>query len=142
LIDITTGLPELPEGYWWDVKADKKLQRMIDTYCIYDHGYSVNIVKNYPQTSVLKRKHWWSLTKTYVTVPPYTKDLVMESTFILKSDVMRALDSTDLATTITPEAVLKAAQRCKDTYDRRIESYMLIGKYPPNKLVTKKDDNV
>lgn len=141
MIDITTGLPELPEGYWWEVKSDRKISQWIDTAAVYDEGYSVNIMKMFTETIALKRKHWWSIRKTYEPVTPYERELTVEKTFILKHDVFSAFDSTDLSATITPEGVLKAAQRCKDTYDRRVGSYHLVGVYPPKKLVTTKDDN-
>lgn len=142
MTDLTTGLPELPEGHWWEVRPDKKLKQMIDTLQIFDHGYSVNIVTNRISTTTWDRKHWWSFGYSTIKVPPYTEEVDVESTYILKSDVFSAFDSTDLSATITPEAVLKAAKRCKETWDRRVTSYGLIGKYPPKKLVTQKVDNV
>lgn len=141
MIDLTTGLPELPEGHWWEIKSDKQISKIIGDFIQYDYGYSVNIMKMYTETTELRKKHWWSVRKTYEPITPYQREMNVEKTFVLKHDVFSAFDSTDLSATITPEGVLKAAQRCKDTYDRRIGSYNLVGKYPPKKLVTKKDDN-
>jgi hypothetical protein len=141
-IDDLTGLPELDEGQWWEVKSDKKIRMWIDTYALYDYGFKVDLVSLILKKDKLKKKYWWSKKKTFVPLKfPYQYEAVIGSEWITQADVSPDGNADKLATDITPEAVLKAAQRVMAVNQARHVSCSLIGKYPPNKLATQKDDN-
>ena len=140
IIDSKTGLPALPEGWWWEVKEEKHITKWVAEMALYDFGYQVQIRCINTKTADLRKKHWWSKKETWVDLPaPVQYEATLKSEWITKADV-DVMGSADISPVITKKAVLNAARRCKIAFDRTWETQNLVGKYPPNTLTEKVDN--
>ena len=129
-LDPTTGLPALPEGYWWEVREESRV------YYNPSPRYVVAIkhMVTTPEHSVDDESFWGFIFMVKRVVPEATKPEYECSSAVYDED---GLDVTYL----TPELVLKTAQKVltnwntfKDLVVKRAQSEALLGDYPPKSL--------
>lgn len=132
-IDPDTGLPELPEGQWWEVREVQNFGYMIHDY---EHGApSVEVAIMAEMTvsrSVEKKGRWpWSKPKTETVMAP--KDAALASRWIDRDDAeakWKYVHRTDLKA----EDIRRSAEELVEAERIKAEAAKLLGKYPPKKL--------
>lgn len=133
-LDNITGLPELPEGDWWEVR-----ERMVSRYIGIDLSYvssqdGYEVAWMTPNISgrklVYRRKHWFSFFKSHFYVDS-DEPLTFAKEPIFEHDV---ITGSKIAKNITKSLIQSAAYKLvKDIADEALTK-SLLGSYPPNKL--------
>lgn len=155
-IDEATGLPELPEGHWWEVVEQKNVGHGI----AWPAHYELRILKRIEiQPAQEYVNGGWGRRGTWVTPPVEHGTCEMGSTIVLNSDLDGAEPSPhgqmmthygsiremDAAGRLTPDGLSYAARRLiKRMEDDRIlaekraaaeaGTKSLLGAYPPKRL--------
>lgn len=106
-IDVPTGLPELPEGYYWEIRQEP-MDFMYD-YTIYPLTVSV----------CMRYKSWFR-----------TKVIRAASTKMVEGDDIRSFSFVDPTT----ENILRYAEKTLTKFERSLATQRAIGEYPPKKL--------
>lgn len=114
-INYTTGLPELPEGYWWRVKRED-----IEHY---GSWVSVNIMRRVPKRSFWTDKPHPTKTTTVVFVYSYERWEKFASATAPKVRIFE----------IAAHVLRKAEDRWR-TENQADEVTDLLGDYPPKRL--------
>lgn len=160
-IDPTTGLPELPEGYFWEVKPYEHT-----SYGMYNttkelRGYEVCITTLRETTTTAKKERWYDKAVTKTEVKPVSvmsRRLIDPSKYAAASEKSEAYHKNGAlwgggydffgATYydyITPEIVLEEATKLYTAWQEALEvsrvaeakrevSEALVGVYPPKSL--------
>lgn len=117
-ISEATGLPELPEGQWWEVRENYPWSEAFARGFPFSE-FVVAIREKVTFTTLPEPgRYWWSKSKPAVT----TSQTV---------DVARAgIDHP----TLTPRLIRKAAFELVQKRNREAKSAALLGVYPPKKL--------
>jgi len=144
-IDTETGLPELPEGYYWKV-------------CGFLYGYrhepldepyiAIAIYHKYQKP----RSQWVPLSafQRFLDALPFVEIQHREIDVIVDYDdevyfdriVRKGADGNYVFVhpdKLTPEILLEAAQKALDSWNSQKISRSLLGSYPPNKLEVDSD---
>lgn len=108
-IDVKTGLPELPDGYYWEIREYK--------YESYDIIY--NYTLDTLQISICTRRKRWFGTK----VTRVVSSLMLERGTTRHSVVAP-----------TTKNILKYAKEAWDVFERARTLRSAVGEYPPKKL--------
>lgn len=115
VIDRDTGLPALPEGYWWEVAEDKSDSWGVD-YLVVGIMHDVEIL------SYWRRKPTGKFTPTY-----YQKQVIEWSKFSQSSDPKTLIR--ELATEVYKKASYRWLAESRKEF---LEG--LMGTYPPKSL--------
>jgi len=147
--DNTTGLPEVPEGHWWEVRKFSRIDYFPYGYgsVEVDDGYKVCLMKKVTVPARVTRGHrWWELSKY---TPEHVKDEVLFQKQITDPKRYRDWSSSSLSAPyskvgkvfIEPADVLKTAKdivdmvfEAADHASRKEISDGLVGVYPPKAL--------
>lgn len=120
-IDITTGLPRLPEGQVWEVR--KKMAIVAYDFArFWDGKYEICIVET--NASTVEEWVWKGIIPTVVS---RSVDKVIFVRTITYKDDSAVYD-------LTPEVVLYNAQILMSKAERQYTSKSFLGVYPPNRL--------
>lgn len=118
-IDVATGLPQLPEGYWWQVG------RVADEEGMYH--VTVSIVTKHKYVSWRPKRLWifelGSKRYEYEQISTVRVGIVRDATRKLMDQLQ-----------VTPSDILLTAQEVLSTWEKSLEVEKLLGDYPPNKL--------
>lgn len=141
-IDDLTGLPKLPEGQWWEVLDDSN---RFDGYVYMDaprFRVELRTTEPGPMAYKLERRHWWSRVRK-VEAGRTTRIVTLDSSCVMDADVYtpeadekRPALASGGATELTPEAILKTAERIARRRAKEQETVALLGKYPPKRLTS------
>lgn len=157
-IDPTTGLPALPEGYFWEVKPyiHTDYRHMGSEYNKEMRGYAVHIKTMRTVTTTSKKVRWWDKVVTTTeekAVSVASKRLIEPEKHDEAYELYTSPDSViwhDYFQNvhydhITPELVLEFAAKCYTEWQDELEakrvakakreaSEALVGVYPPKAL--------
>jgi hypothetical protein len=132
-LDTRTGLPELPEGYWWEVaksKSDSWREEIFFTVGIRTRG----VVREH---TVASTTFWGAFFNRRVTVPAKEVDMWVVSLSVTDENCVEV----DVKF-LTPENILATAYRVvkrfhddRETARLKLQSESLLGAYPPKTLI-------
>lgn len=130
VISTATGLPELPEGHFWKVQRKKKYNYSYEVFS-YLSGFEVVWMEPNPEGTkrVLKRKHWYSISQSWVTVPDTEPVAKMRATIYTEVQGQR-VEAMELR---KPEILDAAVCAFEKVYSEE-QTLSLLGEYPPKTL--------
>ena len=150
-ISELTGLPELPEGYFWRVGESRSdflsvFTRPKYAYVAIMHRKTVQKT----QDKVIHLPFGIEFTWGYETVEEETTETILSFEIVRTEKVLedfyggpedeklgvKEVDKVTYLTgdDLTPELILNAARKCFDRWGEIIKSNDLLGDYPPKKL--------
>lgn len=123
-IDIATGLPELPEGYYWEVKRGWRSYHT-ENGPVTVTAVEVNINKRIVTTGrYLWGKKWEVIyTPTYLGRAVMSGDLAKDEQFITPADILR-----------TAQDAYQGFVAKRASEERIKSTEALYGAYPPKRL--------
>lgn len=142
--DPATGLPQLPEGQWWEV-AEAEVH-VFNRYGGPGHerkGFEVRIctAREVPSIAIYDRepkprKHWWS-RQEWIDVPRKhdTVPAIIDKAVVYNGS--KDYRTRQPAYQLAPRLIRIAAYGIVQRRNRQARSDALLGKYPPNTLPAK-----
>lgn len=116
-----TGLPHLPDGYFWRITQDKP----------YDYS---NVT--YPNIEI--RRRTWVSSRFVVWSWFYTPDDIRKYANLVENALSNASHAVDKVDDLTPETIRATAVELRAEFqkirDRKVRTAELMGDYPPKKL--------